>query len=173
MDSFWELLKILLPSTAVLLCAYFLVKKFLDTETKKREIETRKIATQQIIPIRLQSYERLVIFLERIHPVQLALRLNQAGITTEQLHREMLKSIKGEFEHNISQQLYVGHNTWELIKTAKEETIKIINLSLQKVNLNAKGAELAQVIIQLTGSVEKLPSQIALEMIKKEAAQLF
>lgn len=173
MDSFLEILKILLPATAVLLCAYFLVKTFLDNETKKREFEIRKNASSQITPIRLQAYERLLIFLERIHPVQLAIRLNQAGINTDQLHREMLKSVKSEFEHNISQQLYVGADTWDLIKTAKEETIKIINLSYQKVNAESKGVELAQIIIQLTSSVDKLPSQIAVEKLKKEAARLF
>jgi hypothetical protein len=173
MDSFWELLKILLPSTAVLLCAYFLVKKFLDSETKKRELEIRKNTSHQTIPIRLQAFERILIFLERIHPVQLAIRLNQAGISTEQLHREMLKSIKSEYEHNISQQLYVGSDTWDFIKTAKEETIKIINLSYQKVNPETRGSELAQVIIQLTGNVDKLPSQIAIEMVKKEALKIF
>ena len=99
--------------------------------------------------------------------------MNQPGISCDQLHREMLKSIKSEFEHNISQQLYVSSDAWDLIKTAKEETIKIINLSFQKVNPAAKGTDLAQIIIQLTGNVEKLPSQIAIEMIRREAAKLF
>lgn len=173
MNSFWEILKIILPALAVFASAFFLVKSFLDNENKKREAELRRSAAQIITPIRLQAYERVIIFLERLHPTSLALRVNKGGMSSEQLHAELIKTIKGEYEHNISQQIYVSSTAWELVKTAKEETIKIVNLSSQKVQGASKSSDLAQVIIQLAGSVDRLPSQIALEYVKKEVAQMF
>ena len=173
METFLDLLKIILPATAVFLCAFFLVKKFLDNETKKRDAEYRKSSSQTVIPIRLQAYERIIIFLERLHPTNLALRVNKQGLTCDQLHGELIKTIKGEYEHDISQQIYVSATAWELVKTAKEETIKIVNLSSTKVQGSAKSSDLAQVIIQLASSVDRLPSTIALDYVKKEASQMF
>jgi hypothetical protein len=173
MDSFWELLKIILPALAVFFCAFFLVKKFLDNEHKKRETELRKSATGSIIPIRLQAYERITIFLERLHPTNLAIRVNKSGMNCDDFHSELIKTIKSEYEHNISQQIYLSSASWELVKTAKEETIKIVNLSSTKVQGSAKSSDLAQVIIQLASSIDRLPSIIALAYVKKEAAQMF
>ncbi|MBC7864768.1 MAG: hypothetical protein IAF38_17475 [Bacteroidia bacterium] len=173
MNSFWDLLKITLPALAVFLCAFFLVKKFLDNEQKKRDAELKKSASQILTPIRLQAYERIIIFLERIHPTSLAMRVNKTGMSSDQLHGELIKTIKGEYEHNISQQIYISSTAWELVKTSKEETIKIINLSSTKVQGASKSTDLAQVIIQLSSSVDRLPSQIALEYVKKEAASMF
>ncbi len=173
MNSFVEILKIILPALAVFAAAYFTVRSFLNSEAKKREIELRRSSAQLVTPVRLQAYERIVIFLERLHPTNLALRTNRAGITAEQLHGELIKTIKSEYEHNISQQVYMSNTAWELVKTAKEETIKIVNLSAQKVPGSAKGSDLAQLIIQITGSVDRLPSQVALEFVKKEAAHAF
>lgn len=173
MNSFLEILKIILPALAVLAAAYFLVRSFLNNEQKRRDTEIRRSASQLVTPIRLQAYERIVIFLERLHPTNLALRVNRAGITAEQLHSELIKTIKSEYEHNISQQVYVSATAWELVKTAKEETIKIVNLSAQKVQGSSKSSDLAQLIIQIASSVDRLPSQVALEYVRKEAAQLF
>jgi hypothetical protein len=173
MNSFWEVLKIILPAVAVFFSAFFLVKSFLDNETKKRDAELKKSASQIITPIRLQAYERVIIFLERIHPTNLALRVNKQGMSSDQLHSELIKTIKGEYEHNISQQIYLSQTAWELVKTSKEETIKIINLSSTKVQGASKSSDLAQVIIQLSSSVDKLPSQIALDFVKKEVASMF
>ncbi len=173
MNSFLEILKIILPATAVFFCAYFLVKNFLDSEKSKREEERKKSISEALTPIRLTAYERITLFLDRIHPINLAIRLNRPNITCEQLHLELIQAIKDEFDHNVSQQIYISSSSWELIKTAKEETIKIINISSQKVPPHESSTELAKIIIQLAGSVDRLPSQIALENLKREVAKLF
>ena len=173
MDAILELLKILIPAGAVFAATYFIVKTFLTNEQKRRDYELRKSQMSTTTPIRLQAYERIIIFLERIEPNNLVLRTNKAGMTVPLLHAELIKTVKTEYEHNISQQIYVSANAWHLVKTAKEETIKLINISVTKVPDNGKGQELAQVILHIASSVEKTPTQIANEFLKKEVAQHF
>ena len=59
------------------------------------------------------------------------------------------------------------------MKTAKEETAKLINIAASKVQPAASGMELSQMIIQLSAQLTKLPTQAALEAVKKEINQLF
>lgn len=173
MDQVWDILKILIPAGAVFAATYFIVRSFLSSENKKREYELRRSQLSLTTPIRLQAYERIIIFLERIEPTNLVLRVNKAGINTAQLHSELIKTIKSEYEHNISQQIYVSPGAWQLVKTAKEETMKLINISVTKIPENAKGQDLAQIILQIAAGVEKTPTQIATEFLKREVAQHF
>jgi hypothetical protein len=173
MDIFLELLKILIPAGAVFAATYFVVKTFLSNDQKRRDYELRKSQLNITTPIRLQAYERIILFLERIEPNNLVLRTNKAGMTIPMLHSELIKTIKTEYEHNISQQIYVSANAWHLVKTAKEETIKLVNISITKVPENGKGQDLSQVILHIASSVEKTPTQIAVEFLKTEVAQHF
>ncbi|MHB8261574.1 MAG: DUF7935 family protein [Bacteroidia bacterium] len=173
MEAFLEILKILIPAAAVFAATYFIVKTFLTNEQKRRDYELRKSQMNATTPIRLQAYERIIIFLERIEPNNLVLRINKVGINVSTLHAELVKTIKTEYEHNISQQIYVSANAWHLVKAAKEETIKLINISVTKVSENAKGQELSQVILHIASSVEKTPTQIAIEFLKTEVARHF
>ncbi|HEY1038309.1 MAG TPA: hypothetical protein VGF30_02840 [Bacteroidia bacterium] len=173
MDTLLQIIIIIVPAGAVFVTAYFLIKTFLNNENRRREMEIRKASLSIVAPIRLQAYERVIIFLERLHPNNLVIRTNKVGMTSHQLHAELLKTVKTEYEHNISQQIYMSHGAWELVKTAKEETLKLINISTTKVPDNAKSQDLAVVILQIASSVDKMPSQVALEFMKKEIAQYY
>jgi hypothetical protein len=174
MDAFIEILKIILPATAVFFAAFFIVKRFLDNDQKRREHELKKNNLSTMTPLKIQAYERVVIFLERIHPNSLVVRVNKLGMNSHQLHLELIKTIKSEYEHNLSQQIYVSYNAWELLKTAKEEIIKLINVSSTKVAHDSPANELAMMILNITSSLEKkLPNEVALEYVKKEVNQTF
>ena len=173
MEIIFQIVLIIVPAGAVFAMAFFMIKTFLNNENRRREIEIRKASLSIVAPIRLQAYERVVIFLERLHPNNLVIRTNKVGMTSHQLHAELLKTVKTEYEHNISQQIYMSHGAWELVKTAKEETLKLINISTSKVPENAKSQDLAGIILQIASSVDKMPSQVALEFMKKEIAQYY
>lgn len=174
MEALIEILKIILPAAAVFFAAFFLVNRFLDNEQKRREFELKKASQSMITPQKIQAYERIVIFLERINPNNLVIRVNKHGMNSRQLHQELVHAIKSEYEHNISQQIFMSHNSWELVKTAKEEIVKLINISASKVAGDAPSNELAMMVLNIAAGVEKkLPHEIALEYIKKEIAQLF
>src|SRR3569832_2104516 len=98
MDDAFEILKIILPSGIVFLTTYYLVKNFLDHENRKRVVDL-KLANQTLItPIRLQAYERVILFLERINPNSMVMRLNKTGSAVN-FQSEILKTIRSEFEH--------------------------------------------------------------------------
>lgn len=172
MNALIELLKIIIPAGAVFAAAYFLVNRFLDNDQKRREHELKKSAQGLITPLKIQAFERIVIFLERINPNSLVIRVNKNGMTSRQLHNELVAAVKTEFEHNLSQQIYVSHAAWELVKNAKEEVIQLINISSSKVSVDVNSSELAIMILNITANLnKKLPNEIALEYLKKEIAQ--
>ncbi len=163
----------ILPAAAVFGTSYYLIKRFLESESKRRNVELRMNNQNLVAPVRLQAYERIVLFLERITPTSLVMRASMNGINAHQLHTEILKTIRTEFDHNISQQIYISVKAWELVKTAKDETTKLINIAASKVQPTASGMELSQTIIEISSQLSKLPTQVAAEVIKKEIAQLF
>jgi hypothetical protein len=174
MDIVLELIKMILPAGVVFGATYFLVKNFLESEQKRRDSENKRVSQSAITPLRLQAYERVVIYLERINPNTLVVRVNKQGFTAQQLHLELIKAIKSEYEHNLSQQIYMSYGAWELVKNAKEEILKLINISATKVAQDAPGNDLAMMVLNIaSGLGKKLPSEIAIEQIKKEVNQVF
>ena len=174
MNAIVEILKILIPAGAVFAAVYFLVKRFLDNDQKRREYELKKTALGTITPLKIQAYERIVIFLERINPNSLVVRVNKNNMSARQLQQELVASIKSEYEHNLSQQIYLSAGAWELVKTSKEEMIQLINISSSKVAPDANSSELAMMILNICSNLgKKLPSEVAIDYIKKEIAQNF
>ncbi len=114
MNTFLDVLKYTIPSLIVFATAYFILKTFIESEEKKRTLEIRTKNQKLITPIRLQAYERLTLFLERISPNSVILRVQKPNMTASQLQREMLNIIRTEFEHNLSQQIYISKQAWEV-----------------------------------------------------------
>jgi hypothetical protein len=174
MDAFIEILKIILPAGVVFAAAFLVVKRFLDNDERKREQELKKSSHATIMPLKLQAYERIVLFLERVNPNTLVVRVNKTGMNAHQLHMELIKTIKSEYEHNLSQQIYMSYGAWELVKTTKEEITKLINITATKVAHDSPGNELAMMILNVASNLgKKLPNDIALDYIKKEVNSSF
>jgi hypothetical protein len=172
MDPLFQIVMIILPAGIVFLTTYYLVKNFLDHESRKKTLDL-KLANQTVLtPIRLQAYERVVLFLERINPSSMVMRTNKnTGAAIFQ--SELLKTIRTEFEHNLSQQIYMSNRSWEAVIRAKEETIKLINVASAKVSSDATAMELAQTIIAVSSHLTELPTKVAIETIKKEIGKEF
>lgn len=173
MNVIIDIILVLIAAGAVFATSYFTVKNFLDNESKKRLTELRQANQSLITPIRLQAYERVVLFLERISPNSLVMRVHRNGMSALLLQSELIKTIRSEFEHNLSQQIYMSNNSWQMVITAKEEIIKLVNISATKVPETATGLELAQTILSISSQINKLPTQVAIEYIKKEIGQNF
>ena len=95
-------------------------------------------------------------------------------MSTRQLHHDLVVAVKTEYEHNLSQQIYISAGAWELVKTAKEEIIRTINITSSKVSADAPGNDLAMMILNNTASLDtKLPTDIAISFIKREISQTF
>jgi len=168
MELFWELLKIILPSVVVFLTAYFVIKSFLENEQKKHLLTLKLKNKEMITPLQLQAYERLTLLLERISFENLIPRTPGKKFTAYEYQNLLTQSIRQEFDHNLSQQLYVSPETWEWIKNAKEEMISVINSSAAKVKNDAPAIELSAVIFENALKVDKTTRQKAIEILKKE-----
>lgn len=127
---------------------------------------------KHLFPLKLQAYERIVLFLERIEPSSLLLRSKLSDMTANLLHSTLLNNIREEYEHNVAQQIYVSDNAWNLTKQAKEETIRIVNLAAESMEKDSSANDLTRNVFEKMMVLPKSPSQIALEYIKQEVKEL-
>ena len=171
----FDLLKIILPAVVVAGAIYLLFSKFLEQEQQRRLIELRLESSKTTLPIRLQAYERLVLFLERISPNNILVRLSSAGSNAPDYHRLLQQEIRAEYEHNLSQQVYISADAWTLVREAKENVLTMVNRAYHGMQspAQARGTELAKRILEGLMLDGAEPTAQALAVVKAEAARLF
>jgi hypothetical protein len=173
MDVFYEILKYTIPALTVLITTWFLVRSFLKSSEKQRYMEHIMKNNEITLPLRFQAYERITLFLERISIESLLMRLNQPGMNSRQLHSELLTSIRNEYEHNLSQQVYMSVKSWEMVKNARAQMIKIINSAAEKTDPSLPALELNKKILENISDYSKSPTQVAIDFLKEEIRGLF
>ncbi len=137
-------------------------------------IELKKESLKHILPLRLQAYERTVLFLERITPANLLLRLHTPGMSAKEMHSIIIADIKAEYQHNISQQIYVSPTTWNVVKRIKDDTISIISSAARALPEQATSADLSKsVLVHLAGLEAEDPYEVALNIVKQDVQALF
>ncbi len=166
MEPFIELMKIFLPAILVFFTAFIFFEKF--QKNQKPVKITSDTATKIVLPLKLKAYERLIIFMERIKPNSMIMRLNSSQFNSNQLQLECLKSIREEFEHNLSMQMYVSENTWRHVKAAKEETLELVKIAGSKVAPGASNLDLAKAILALEIETKNTHLDLAINMLKAE-----
>lgn len=173
MEILIEFGKILLPAAAVLYAMYLIVKSFLDKELEKQALQVRGKSIETVLPNRLHAYERICLFLERISPNNLVVRLNNGDYTAREFQHIMLQEVREEYNHNVSQQVYMSDEVWDLVKTAKEELIVSINEAAMGLDESATGLDLSKGLFDATVSRDFDPIQKALLAVKAEIRTTF
>ena len=173
MDILLELLKYTVPALVVFVTAFIMFRGFLRQEEIRLQQQVSDRNRKTVLPIRLQAYERLALLLERISPESLLMRVNKPGMTAKQLHTELLGSIRAEFDHNVSQQVYISNEAWDLINSARGKVIHLINAAADKVKDQATALTLSQQIFEQAMELKTQPTREALEFLKKEMEQFF
>jgi len=173
MDAFLDLLKITLPAIIVLYAVYLIVKSFLNREFDRKVLELKMKNTETILPIRLQAYERMCLFLERISPNNLVLRLNNSGYNVREFHEVLLNEIRQEYNHNLSQQVYMSDESWNLTKKAMEEVVVVINTAASELEGDGPSLDLSKRIFELMMHKETDPIVLSLTHMKDEIRQIF
>lgn len=168
-----ELLKILLPAGLVLYAMFLTIQSFLTKQFEQKLIEVKSKNIDLVLPIRLQAYERMCLFLERIAPNNLIRRVNNAEYNATELHSLLLSEVREEFNHNLSQQVYMSDEAWTQIKSAMEEIIVLINDSASNIPPDARGIELAKRIFEQLIEQNVDPTSRALKFIKDEIRVVF
>jgi hypothetical protein len=172
MDILAQVIVFTIPALVVGVVAYLLIDKLLKAENNRRNYELQKSLVKTITPSKLTAYERMTLFLERITPESLLARQEYSGLTVIQLQSALLQQIRQEWEHNLTQQLYITQETWMMVRNAKESMIQLINTCAAKSSGNSTAIEFATMIIETYQSLEKTPVQVALSMLKADVARL-
>lgn len=173
MEMVYDLLKITLPAALVLYLAYLLVRSFLQKQLDEIAFSVRQKNQEIVIPIRLQAYERIILLLERITPANLLSRLGSSDYTAEEFQQILIHEIRNEFNHNLSQQVYMSDSAWTYVTTAVEQTISLINSSTNALEKDAKGIELARVVLENSAGEEMDTPKQAIKYIKEEIQDVF
>jgi hypothetical protein len=173
MNVWKDLLMWLLPMLVVLAAVVLVSYNFLKLE-KVRVVERRNQEnTASLLKIRLQAYERLLLFLERISPQNLILRHGGRGPSGGDLQRSLLENIREEYEHNLVQQLYISPDAWTLVEQARSWVINMVNESAGNLKESADAGELAVAILENEMKSNQTFLQRAKDKLKSEVQELF
>ena len=173
MKELLEILKYILPSLVVLLAVALMMKYFYKSLRSERNREFFTQDRRRLLPMRLQAYERLSLFLERITVDSLVVREQREEFTCRDFHQHLLAAIRAEYEHNLAQQVYISNEAWNVVRNAKEGTIRMINTAAIQVNPKGPAVELSKKILQLQMEENNSPTQVALEFLRLEVRQPF
>jgi hypothetical protein len=169
-----EILKYTLPALIVFLTAFFLLSRYMQKEATAKAIELKMKRDKEIVMLRLQAYERLALFLERINFAPVISRVRTPDMLSSELQYAIVKNIREEFEHNLSQQIYVSSSAWNLIVSAKEEMMKTVNLIGTQLPSEASAGQLINSLFMgIQNANAPLPTEHALEFLKAECRELF
>lgn len=167
-----EIIKITIPALIVFLTVNSIMKNYLEKQYQIKLLENKQNNKNTTTPMRFQAYERLSLFCERISIPNLLLRLREKDQTVAELKLKLLMTVQQEFEYNITQQVYLSDQLWQIIKISKEDTMNIISGIAEKVDPKAPSSELASALIHFIDSQQSTSLDKALLAIKKEATIL-
>jgi hypothetical protein len=110
--------------------------------------------------------------MERIHPNSLIMRTHNPGLNAKLYKAELAKSVRTEFEHNVTQQIFITPLTWGIMKSSKEEVIKLIHMAGSQMDENATSIQLCEKIMEIVAQLDQFPTEIAVDALKKEFQDL-
>lgn len=167
-----EVLKYSIPALIVLGATWIVMYKLFQNEQQKREWELRRLAQKEISPIRLRAYERLCLLLERTTPERMLGDMNLGEMTILDVQQQILRTLKLEYDHNLSQQIYVSDEVWQRIIDARDQMAAFAIAMTKQVPADANAQAYAQVLITAYQSNGDTPNQLAMDALKQEAAGL-
>ena len=161
-----ELLSYTIPSVVTGAVAYYFFLNHTNNEERKMRLSLIRENQKQSLPIRLQAYERMALFLERINPSKLVLRITSVNNDINAYSQSLINTIEQEFEHNLAQQIYISEQCWSVITASKNATIHIIKKTAEE-NTVTKAQELREALIKSVLN-NAAPSTTALTFLKDE-----
>ncbi len=166
-----EIISYTLPALITGGIALYFFKYHTSNEENRRNFLLRKEKQNTALPLRFQAYERMTLFLERISPAKLLVRVKPTGNNVTNYQKKLVQNIEQEFEHNLAQQIYITDATWNAIVTAKSTQIKIIRtIAAEEKTENAE--QLREKIIQYSLENET-PTNTAISVLKNEVRKSF
>jgi len=172
METLSDILKITIPALIVFFTAWVLLRNLMENDQDKRKQELILQNSRTVTPIKLQAYERIILLLERISLESLLVRVSSPNMTASQLHTALLNSIRSEYEHNLSQQIYMSQQAWEVVRNARSNMIKIINNEAEKLPATATSMDFSKLLLERIMELDKEPTRAAIDYVKGEVARI-
>lgn len=169
----FDILKYLIAGAGVVGIAFYLIKPYLERGERIQMLEIKKAITSQTLPLRLQAYERVVLFIDRINPANLLVRINAPAYTAQEAHSIIITEIRNEYQHNITQQIYMTNESWAVIKKIKDDTVNMVNNVMKNLPPDASGLDVSRIILSHMSQIEENPYDAAADLIKADLEKLF
>lgn len=163
-----ELLAFTLPAIVTGLVAFYYFKLHTENLEKERRFLLMKENQKDALPLRLQAYERMALFLERINPTKLLIRLTPISNDKNHYENYLIQNIEQEFEHNVTQQIYLSEECWTLITTAKNTIIQNIRKSNMSEKIDSAQKLRESILSDLLD--QQAPTALAVNYLKTEVA---
>lgn len=178
MDKLIDILAYCIPALVVLACAYVVMQKLLENDEQKRLWEARRANRKEVTPARLRAYERLSLLLERTQPEHMLMELtstnvNLATYSIAELQQHLLRTLRQEFDHNLSQQIYVSDQVWDQILSARDQTAAFINAMAAQMKEGSTSLDYAKTLMTAFEQNGVTPHQLALTALKEEVKEIF
>lgn len=167
LSLFYEILKYAFIGGVLLLFAHWLFSPLIISSNSAKNHLSSRVNDRSVL--RLQAYERLVLLIERIRPSALLVRVQQPAASAKVLQELLLHEIRNEFEHNISQQLYVSDQSWNILKQLREDTITLIYGAFKQLPDDATSLAYSKEILSYLSGLEIDPYDAALALLKSES----
>lgn len=162
-----------LGGTVIVVVAYYMVRNDIMAFLGTRKVVNAPDSKSDLLQLRLQAHERMIIFVDRINPSNLLLRLHQQGIEVGALQVMAVNEVKTEFQHNITQQLYLEPATWNVIRKLKDDTIAMINNAVKNLAADASGIELSKKVLNHMSEITENPYELTIGLVKQDIHKMF
>lgn len=172
-DIILQLALIILPAGAVLMTTIYFLRREASKEVKAMKLEMKKQRDEFFLPHRMEAYQRAILLMERINPSTLTMRILNPALPARAMQMKLLETIREEYNHNVGQQMFISAETWAMVKKAKEESIKIINIAGNQTDAVATGMDLSAKIFEIAGEIGEMPTDITIGQLRKEFQLLY
>ncbi len=170
-EDIFALISFTIPTIITGVIAYYFFNSHIKNEEGRRRFLLHKENQKAALPLRLQAYERMVLFLERINPSKILIRITPMSSDKNDYENLVINQIEQEFEHNLTQQIYMTEETWNVIVTTKNTIIQTIRKTGMSDKVDSAN-RLREVI--LSDLLDKQsPTTLAIEVIKKEVSEIW
>jgi hypothetical protein len=120
-------------------------------ERRKANVDVKQDqqSDQRTKELQMHAYERLILLAERIALPNLISRVNIPGLSVGEMQTLLTGTIRQEFDHNITQQMYVSAEAWAAVRNLKDQNIHIVNQVASYLPSDASGIDLNRAMLEM------------------------
>ncbi|MFY9244055.1 MAG: hypothetical protein WAO74_13630 [Polaribacter sp.] len=167
-DKILESIAYILPAAVTGFVAYYMFNGFINQQNSEKKLELLAQRKKESLPIKLQAYERMLLFCERINPIKMLVRIQPISENTNDYLQLLIANIEQEFEHNLVQQIYISNDAWTAIVATKRAIIT----KLKQVAETSNSANDLRENVLIDYSKTLPPTETAIAFIKNEVKKL-